>query len=142
MMSNNGFSGSMEIAWGWNQHPRSGKESDSLNKLKGKFGKFSLSLVSESWRWLCTTSMDFSTFSLRMRMMEADFRGVLGIFDWISWVPLKVNFMSGGFCKIGFLWRLISLRVVNMDYVLFPHCSREVEEVEHVFFNCEFAVMV
>lgn len=69
--------------------------------------------------------------------------GMVDIFSWISWVPLKVN------C---FCWRVLHNRVpvaaclkergVAGIPTLCSLCSNDDEDVEHAFFSCSFASQV
>ncbi|KAL4560247.1 hypothetical protein LXL04_032397 [Taraxacum kok-saghyz] len=113
-----------------------------MEELKNKLNSVSISSLKDSWRWKINANGTFSVQSLRMRLVDNMANGVMtDDFRWITWLPLKIN------C---FVWRPmlnkiplsnnLSSKGIQVTSHQCKMCLLEDENVDHVFFRCEYAL--
>ncbi|KAL4591173.1 hypothetical protein LXL04_004124 [Taraxacum kok-saghyz] len=131
------------FSWDWRRPIRRGRETNALGKLVQLTEGVKLHERADRWRWKNGVEGKFSVGKLRKYIADQKQGDVQESFDWINWVPLKVN------C---FAWRLKQSRIpvmcklanrgVNVETKTCQICQQEEEEVDHTFFRCSHAVEV
>ncbi|GKA10930.1 RNA-directed DNA polymerase, eukaryota, reverse transcriptase zinc-binding domain protein [Tanacetum coccineum] len=118
--------------------PRGGAEQvqflESLANVKG----ISLAAMRDMWAWSLKGSGEFSVASVRKLIDDRMLPEVSPKTRWIIVVPIKVNVH---------VWKVrldclptmlnISRRGMNIEFILFPICGKEVESSSHIFFACQ-----
>ncbi|GJV77133.1 ribonuclease H-like domain-containing protein [Tanacetum coccineum] len=118
--------------------PRGGAEQvqflESLANVKG----ISLAAMRDMWAWSLKGSGEFSVASVRKLIDDRMLPEVSPKTRWIIVVPIKVNVH---------VWKVrldclptmlnISRRGMNIEFILFPICGKEVKSSSHILFVCQ-----
>ncbi|GKD40295.1 RNA-directed DNA polymerase, eukaryota [Tanacetum coccineum] len=119
---------------------RGGIEQQQWSKLVELVG--SVSLSSSPDRWFCDLSGDgvFTVKVVRNFLDDMLLPSHPVVTSWTKFIPIKVNI---------FAWRArrdclptrynLSRRGVVLDSIVCPICNSHVENIKHIFFQCEFA---
>ncbi|GJR83314.1 RNA-directed DNA polymerase, eukaryota [Tanacetum coccineum] len=122
------------------REPRGGIEEDQLRLLKDCLGQFILPQSKDRWVWNLDSAGEFSVKSARtfidnylLPKLEVPTR-------WIKVVPIKINIFAWKVCLDKLPTRLnLSLRRVEIPFVLYPLCSIALESFSHLLFSCHLA---
>ncbi|KAL4565209.1 hypothetical protein LXL04_029295 [Taraxacum kok-saghyz] len=137
------MTGNHILEWNWKRVLRRGKESITMEELKNKLSNVVLASRDDAWIWNPTGGR-FSAQSLRSLMIENMANGNNGDnFMWVNWLPIKLN------C---FVWRMrmdriplsnnLSSRGITVNSCVCKLCFKEDENVDHVFFRCDYSLSV
>ncbi|GJX69578.1 RNA-directed DNA polymerase, eukaryota, reverse transcriptase zinc-binding domain protein [Tanacetum coccineum] len=122
------------------RHPRGGIESALFSDLLQLAGSVVLTEHNDSWKWSLDISKGFSVASARFLIDSHTLDTGSSATRWNNNIPIKVNV---------FLWRLtfnklptkinFDRKCIDVDSLLCPICLKDVETVNHTFFNCDMA---
>ncbi|GJU14811.1 RNA-directed DNA polymerase, eukaryota, partial [Tanacetum coccineum] len=120
--------------------PRSGIEEEKLLLLISNTSSVILPNISDRWSWLLDSSGDFSVKSTRDFIDDSMLPKTDVPTRWVKSIPIKINI---------FAWRVsldklpsrlnLSLRGLDIPFIICPLCSIAVESTSHLLFSCQLA---
>nr|GFB80467.1 RNA-directed DNA polymerase, eukaryota [Tanacetum cinerariifolium] len=131
------------LSWSYRREPRRGIEEEQQNMLFSRISGVILPNMRDHWIWSFEASGDFSVTSAR-RLID---NYLLPKGDvqtrWVKVVPIKINV---------FAWRVrldklhtrlnLSLRGVEISFLMCPICNSSMESASHIFFTCHVARLI
>lgn len=127
-------------AWSRRRGIRNGIEQRELTKLLDTLSSLNLGRSEDTWIWKPSGNGSFSVQSLRWEISCNRWSTSPLKFSWCPWIPIKVN------C---FVWRLLLNRIpvaanllkrgINVTSRLCPLCCLIDEDVNYLFFKCQFS---
>ncbi|GKF85538.1 RNA-directed DNA polymerase, eukaryota, partial [Tanacetum coccineum] len=120
--------------------PRGGIEEEQLRLLVDSISSVVLSQSSDRWVWRLDSSGDFSVKSARPFIDDSFLPKEEVPTRWVKFIPIKVNILAWKVCLDKLPTRLnISLRGLDIPYILCPTYSTVVESTAHLLFSCHLA---
>ena len=125
--------------WRWHREIRSGMELDQMHNLLNMLPS-SISSEADKWNWMMNGKAIFSVAQIRKCIDQKCLQHEDRSNTWNKWVPKKVNI---------FVWRLmrngiptkVNLfgRGVDVNSYRCNLCKHGIDDISHLFVNCELA---
>ncbi|GJZ38825.1 putative RNA-directed DNA polymerase, eukaryota, reverse transcriptase zinc-binding domain protein [Tanacetum coccineum] len=127
-------------SWNWFRPINGGRVLADLNSLFMELGSVNLSNKVDSVSSSLSSDGSYSVSDVRKHIDDCLLLNPIPCTRWCKVIPRKVNI---------FMWRLfldrlphrlnLSLRGLDIDYIMCPLCNNHVESNVHVFFSCYIA---
>lgn len=126
--------------WDWTRRPRSLAENLEFTDLQNLLTNLHLSMDQDMWEFTQDPTRIFSVKSIRKTISNTVVDPTSQQTKWNKLLPSKVNILS---------WRIANKRLptranldkrgIELDYVLCPMCSNDIEMESHVLVSCTVA---
>nr|GEX97273.1 RNA-directed DNA polymerase, eukaryota, reverse transcriptase zinc-binding domain protein [Tanacetum cinerariifolium] len=128
------------LVFSFRRIPRGGIEEEQQCSLQARIEGIILAPMSDCWIWSYESSGEFSVKSARSFIDDSLLPKEEVSTRWVNVIPIKINV---------FAWRVrldkpptrlnLSLRGVDIPFILCPLCNISVESISHLLFSCSLA---
>ncbi|GKB62944.1 RNA-directed DNA polymerase, eukaryota, reverse transcriptase zinc-binding domain protein [Tanacetum coccineum] len=130
----------LSVIFSLRREPRGGTEHGQEIELSSRITDVVLSQMQDRWRWSLTGSRDFSVASVRKYIDDRSLPELHNQTRWVNAMPIKVNVLAWKVSLDNLPTRLnLSIRGMEINSILCPICSAQVESTDHLMFSCSFA---